>query len=49
MTISEILDTIDEACGKWDGDELTLMQALVDKADTWKARLHELELEGDEG
>lgn len=45
MNTQQVLDAIDDACGQHDGSELELMQALVDKAQSWRMRADELESE----
>ena len=43
MNTKEVLKAIDDALGKYEGDELELMQALESLADGWKMRRQELE------
>ena len=49
MNIEQMLDAIRDVIGQTIEPELAVMEALVAEADTWRARLGELQDEDDEG
>ena len=49
MSTQQMLDAIRDIIGQTTEPELAVMEALVAEADTWRARLGELQDEDDEG
>lgn len=47
MDTKEVLKAIDDALGQFKGEEVELMEALVQLADGWQMRLDELREDGD--
>lgn len=48
MHIQQGIEKIREIVGKMDGDERSVLDALVDEAENWKMRLSELEAEDED-
>lgn len=48
MNTQQVLDAIDDALGKHDGSEMELMEAVCQKAESWKMRREELIDEAEE-